>query len=500
MLRYTLKINEYAIPTLAITMKGQKTLEFDVSSIYKNIDKAEEQFILINNYLQTLDDGRLQNIYNIFSSVDYLSKTTSLGDMASTEQLKNWVNETIYTMDYLNWTLWFRNNVGMVQLPDGLVMDFVEDRDKGVIREKTYLYTEYVDLVGMIFLIRAIMPIYCEFFNYAKELSKHPFYLLFNLFINGGMDDESYPLNRLREYVEVNYKDIIKPGKNENLIVAVGLSDDDIVDYLIAESIFNKLLTIDFIGGDKPCNVISFIFQTIKFKGNFNQTEANKVTAKSSNKGGEKDESSYFEDYRKTTSMPIGTIVELQTSLNDYHSLAQNLGYPNFNMKMFEKELDNVRLLIDDGFDNVQIYLLGWFLHSVINPRALFYLEPMKISELLMFAKVALLDTDQSFIAVFLTSTKVEETDVTNLILKNNLNRKAVASLKDYFKFAMSEDRISTIEQTITEVSKQISSKVKKPIGEVGAARSLLSPEGYLEIPININDIIISYVNYVLTK
>jgi hypothetical protein len=50
-------------------------------------------------------------------------------------------------------------------------------------------------------------------------------------------------IDKLKRYIEANQITLIGNTKNEHLIINAGLSDDDILDSLVSEIIFNKLLT-----------------------------------------------------------------------------------------------------------------------------------------------------------------------------------------------------------------------------------------------------------------
>ena len=305
----------------------------------------------------------------------------------------------------------------------------------------------------------------------------------------------SKEIEKLKRYIEVNQQTLIGNTKNEYLIISAGLSDDDILDSLVSEIIFNKLLTIDFF--NKKCNIISFIFQTIKYKGNFASSDGVVIRSKNTVGDPNKDDISYFEDYRKTSSIPIGTVVEIQHALSNIESLINTLGYKNFDYALYEQELKNVPILMQQKTDNIQIYLLGWFLSRVINPRALYYIEYKKLVELLIFAKVVLLQNNQPFIALLLSSYKTTKGSYVNIIIRNNLNKALIKRLNAHYKFVMEDDKQSIIEKTITEISREIVYSLWIPVGVPKEHRAFLNNEGYLVIPNAINDTVCQFVEFI---
>lgn len=488
--------SEYGIPSLKITMSGRTTIEIDLMDFYRNQEFLPYMYVHVNGYIMTLPLAVQEELYNTIFDVHQFNQTNNYSSNESTKYLEGKVDAMAKLLNMDLWRTWFRENSKGLFIPETVQDVFVFDPDMGITKDKTYTREEYIDLTGFILFIRALSPLYIDYLTYTKQSSKHPYYMLFRLFICSCLDREDNELGKLRNYIDANYLTLIGSGKNEHLVLTAGLSDDDIIDYLIAEVIFIKLLTIDFF--NVKCNAVAYVFQTIRYKGNFRTNESSKLRATSSKGTPGREDYSYFEDYRKTTSIPVGTVVELQNALNDPVILARNLGYTNFDFTLYNRELKNVNKLTEYPVENVQIYLLGWFLERVINPRALFHIERRKIAELLIFAKVAMLKGNQSFIGIFLTSVRGDDSQIVNVVLRNTLNRKLLDDLQPQFKFVMEGDRGSVIEKTISEASRAISNSVWVPIGSMGNTKGLLTSDGFLEVPANINDIVTSFVAYVL--
>lgn len=497
MLQTNIVVSEFGIPTLRVNMNDKETVELDLSGFYRNHDNLVPMYGHINRYLSELPKELQDSLYKVFYDTHRYAQTKTFGDMEAVMFLSEKLDQASSILDLNRWREWFRNNSEGIHIPDTVHDVFEHDPDMGITREKTYVTGEYIDLIGFILFIRAMSPIYIEYLSYAKETSRHPYYLLFRLFMGGVLDNPNTELGKLRSYVEANYEGLIGiGGKNEHLIITNGLSDDDIIDYLIAEVIFNKLLAIEYFS--VKCNAVSYIFQTIRYKGSFRGSSAANLRASSSKRGGDRDDYSYFEDYRKTTSIPIGTVVEIQHALGNVDKLLTDLGYQTFDYKLYEQELKLVGEMSEHPPSNVQIYLLGWFLHKVINPRALFHLESRKIAELLILAKIALIHTNQAFIGIFLTSRRGDDDQFLNLIIRNTLNKNLLDNLRGKFKYVMGEERGSVIERTINEIAKEMVNTIWRPIGTLGNVKGVVTKEGYIDMATNVNDIVTSYIAYVL--
>lgn len=497
MLSYKTATSDHGINSLWVKYTGQETLEIDLTDFYKDRSNLDTLYDHANLYISGLSPETQLAIYQIYRENYMNEHVSSYSDREVTKELENKVKHLVELFDYPRWREWFRQYQDQLLVPESVSHSFTFDPDMGTTKEKTYIYSEYVDLVGLIVFIRMISPVYIEFFNYSSRVSSHPYYLLFRLFIDSSIQN-CEEIEKLREYIHANQLTLVGTTKNEHLIIGAGLSDDDALDYLVAEVIFNKLLTIDFFY--KKCNIVSFIFQTIKYKGSFISSESMQIRPKSSKSDPNREDYSYFEDYRKTTSVPIGVETEIQNSLNDFVNLALNLGYPDFDFARFELELQNINQLLVRPPEKTQIHLLGRFLGSVVNPRALFHVEPRKIAELMLFAKVALLKTRHSFIGLLLSSVRAPEVNYINIVIRNTLSKQLLKDLRRHFIFSMEDDKPSAVERTISDISKEIVNTIWMPVGETPELRGLITVEGYLEVPSNINDVVCSFVDFTIVN
>lgn len=497
MLQYKTGSSEYGLDVLKISFTDQETIEIDLTDFYKDQTFLHNLYSHINEYVSTLPIHTQKEIYDVFYKVNNGDYKQNFSDINYVVKLENNIAKVSELLNYNNFKLWMSHKENEIFIPDTIKSEYIYDPDMNTMLEKTYIKQEYVNLICLILFIRALSPLYIDFYNYIKQITTHYYYKIFMLFIRSDIYT-SPEIEKLKEYIDVTQQTLIGNTKNEHLIITAGLSDDDIPDSLIGEIIFNKLLTIDFF--NKKCNIISFTFQTIKYKGNFATSDSVVIRSKSTISDPNKEDISYFEDYRKTSKIPTGTVVEIQHSLSDINSLVNTLGYTNFDFDQYNKELENVKFLMEKNIDKMQIFLLGWFLSKVINPRALHYIEFKKLIELMLFAKVVLLQNNHPFIAMLLSSYKTLEGNYVNIIIRNTLNKNLVKRLVPYFSYVMEEDKQSIIEKTITEVSREIVNNVWIPVGTPEQLAGVINSEGYLDIPGNINDIVCSYIEFVQCK
>lgn len=493
MLHFKMGLSEFHMTVLQVGFTGESDIEVDLTDFYKDQSYINNLYIQIDEYVKLLPIEYQRELYDLFYKAyasDYKSKYT---DPVVVNQIEMDIARASKLLNYPMFRTWISAKESEMIIPENIKDVYVYDPDMNTTEEKTYVRHQYRDLIGLIVFTRALSPLYLDFYNYIKQITPHYYYKLFMLFVHS--DIYMCPeIEKLKRYIEVNQQTLVGNTKNEHLIISAGLSDDDILDSLVSEIIFSKLITIDFF--NKKCNIISFIFQTIKYKGNFASSDGGIIRSKTTVNDPNKDDISYYEDYRKTSDVPLGTKVEIQHALSNIPALIEALGYSNFDYAMYERELQHKNTLAEKGPENIQIYMLGWFLDKVINPRALFYIEHIRVIELMLLAKVALIQNGHEFIGVLLGSYKGEGNYV-NILTRHAFNKKLVEQLSQSYTFVMEDDKQSVIEKTVTEVSREIVNNLWIPVGDVDLYKNYQNTEGYLNIPNNINDLVCAFVGFV---
>lgn len=494
-LRYSVEKSELGLHVLRVYYNNN-FVEVDIINFFKDPDVGS-LFSKTNEYIQLLPTPIQERIFSVFSEVINYDNERNYSDYSAIYRLEEKVKELVELFNYEGFKAWFRQNLGELYIPDDIKSEFVYDIDLNVTKEKTYIRSEYIDYIALILFIRLLLPILIDYYNYIRNFSNFYYYQLFMLFVRSEIYT-SPEIQKLKTYIEHNQMSLQGNVKLENVVINVGLSDDDIIDFLVAEIIFNKLISIDFY--TKQCNIISYTFNTIKHKGDFRLAQTAAIRGKSLPGDSDKEDISYFEDYRKTSSVPIGTIVEIQHALSDNEMIINSIGYKNFDYEMYQRELSILPILMEKRLDNIQIYLLGWFLNKYINPRALYYIEYRRLIELAILAKVILINNNQPFIGLFLTSVKVANNSLINVVTKSSLNRNLINRLRKYYSFVMSNDdtaQSKVIENTINLVTKNIADYLWSPLGDEETIKPFVNKNKILIIPNNINEILVDYIEFI---
>lgn len=493
-LQYEISVSEYGINILKVSHEGCETIELDLTDMFKDLTHSKTLYDMLNEYVAMQNASVQMRLYDLFYDIYANDYKNNFEDVATLRRIESMIAEASEILNYDAFKAWVQTQTHRIIYPDIIIDDYVYDPDMNTTVEKTYVKREYTDLLSLIMFIRMLAPLYVDFYNRIKQVTPHYYYKIFMLFTRSSIA-ECPEVVKLRTYIDVNQQTLIGPTKNENVILFAGLADDDILDSLLSEVVFNKLLAIDFL--HKKCNVISFVFQTIRYKGNHSPSSGVAIRGKSVENNPNKDDISYFEDYRKTSNIPIGTVVEIQHALSNVEFLVQAIGATNFDYAAYQREVANISKYLTFKLDKVQVYLLGWFMNKIINPRALYYIEYRSLVELMLFAKTVLVSNGYHYIAAVISAKKSKEPGYLSVVIKNSMNKNSVARLTRSYRCSMEPEKQSVVEKTILEISKEISNTTWIAMGSPEQLSHLGVVEGFLETPSNLNDIVLDYVEFV---
>lgn len=492
-LRYSIIKSEYGVNILQVSFKDLPTMDYEIVEIFKDSSNFDTLFDPINGYVQNLPIETQEEIYNTFFKLYSGDYKSTFDNPETVTKIELKLAKVTELLNYENFKIWINHQSDRLIYPDNILTDYIHDPDMNTTIEKTYVKKDYTDLVALIIFLRMLSPLYIDFHNHIRQITQHYNFRVYMLMVRTGLS-YTKEAEKLKTYIDVNQQTLIGTGKSENLVIYAGLSDDDTLDLLISEVVFNKLLTIDFF--HKKCNIISFIFQTIKFKGSFGATDGTTLRFKPFDKNSSNSDISYFEDYRKTSDVPIGTVVEIQHSLSELQHLLRDLGRTDFDYNQYQQEINNIKLYLDKPLNNIQIFILGWYLGKIINPRALYYIEPRKLTELMIFTRINLIKDGQHFIAAFLGSYRSTANNIVNVMIKNTLNKSLLKNLSTSYRFSMEDDKLSVIEKTISEASREITNSLWIPVLDQSFNPNVNIVNGFLEPPNNPNDTMYNYVAY----
>ena len=480
-------------------------LIFDVENIFKDKKHIFTLYDTLNEYLAMLDDKTKEELFRIYheayeqlsqeefsianSDFTIYANESKVKEEQRIQSLIERINNLINYNSFKDFV--FKKSINLY-IPENTPNEFIYDKDLNVTEDQTYTKPQYIALVALILYLRLFIPVFINYYNTTKSNSLILNYKTLMLFSTSEVY-QCEEMLKLRRYIESNFKTVGANAKVENLVMNFGLSTDEVTEILLGEVLFNKLIYLDFFS--KECNVISYIYQTIISKSGFKLGDNNNIRAKTLADDPSKEDISYYEDYRKTSNIPLGTIVEIQYAISDTTKLVKELGYANFNYEQYMKELEYSKFLYEHKLDKVQIFLLGWFMNKVINPRALYYIEYKRLIELATLAKVILINNNHKLLGAFMTSFKISSNMYINSSIKNTVSKENVKKLSEIFKFFVVDDKeIAFINDAIITTANEINNASWIAVGDKSYLEGIVSDRNILMIPYNLIDLIVDFV------
>lgn len=451
--------------------KGQDETYFSLScELYKKITPESNIFHLVQKYINTLSEDEQSYLFSIYKRAFHSSNLNALEmNKVTIEETETNIREFIQVLDIERLTYWLNQNSNEIAFPLKISEEFVYDPDLSVTEDKTYVKRDYLSLVALVLCMRACFPLYIDYMNYTYVTSSTQFiYATFLLFTTSQfVDNPAY--NKLKIYIEqiqISLGTDKSTNKFDQYVLNKGYSYDDINDAIIAEIFLNKLFSIDLT--DSNTNIVSFVFQTIRNKSNLSVSEGDIIRGKKDSADKLIDEISYFEDYRKSSTLAVGTIAEIQYSLDMTDRIIRCIGMEKyFNEDQYREELKKLPVLINANIDSNQVYLLSWFMSNYIDPRSLFYIEKNKLIELFILAKVCLWNRGHQFISLLMTSYKTQDNSQVFINTRNVISKHLRDKLQTHYSFYMTgQEKENLIEKTIAQIATELMDYNWRPTAE----------------------------------
>lgn len=476
MLKYHVTPTETSLRYLEITYKNEPSVKFVLESFLKNKATTEGVFHFPNEYLAKLPDEAVKELF-----VMIMEHNSSIKDNGSAEyvsRLSDKVARVVEILNYQQYIEWFRENSNNVLIPNTVKKTFTVDRDLNSTREKTYVLDEYISLLGLATFVRLLAPFLVDFFRYHRIAKTNHCFRTFELLTSSDIYN-SDELWKLKEYLEANQASA--PKNDNELIFDQGISTDDALDDIVAELLLSKLYSVDFI--NSQCNATAYAYQTLMVRGRTYGSSV--IRTKSARKSSSEEEYSVHEDYRKTSNVTHGEIVEMNEALRDIESILTTLDVQSFPIDQYHAELKLAREYIANG--DITLYLtppklvmVGWLLSKYTNPRTIHYLDRDTLTSIIvMFKMIALMD-GYPHVGLFLNSYIDLDSDYINPTSNISLGKEMSELIAEHYSYIEEGGKATQIEQAITNLSKSIESEMYKPLNELKGYEEYINKDGIL--------------------
>ena len=385
-----------------------RSIDWHLSSLGRSVVKTNTIFDQLNKFFLTLDKNTkdilfqcMEDIYNdIDSTLPFPLMFKSVKAKIST-----FLSYFIF-QDVVN----FVNFNSEIIIPSSFKDSFVSDITKNITRDKTYTRKDYIELVALVLILKAVLPVFSHYMTVIEgEVGKqYKEDYVFSI-IEKSVYEESKPLVKLKTYIEATLSNGNQLSTTH--LIMQGITYEEYIDILLAKTIIRKLLVSDLGGVDQYGNLKiddnhNLITYTYKFMTQLKRDneKVNIGEKKDLSGAGTSDSSlSILEEFRLQHNISIGDILSLEYFIRDIYELAKIID-PTLPISELQEYLKEAQLLENEMIYEPQIRILQTLFKKYIPPMSLPHLSKQKILELIALGQSLLWKNQIKVISLLLGS------------------------------------------------------------------------------------------------
>jgi hypothetical protein len=434
-----ISVNIYGDKPQAIISHKGKRVEFRVSFFNRETFSPEQpdKFLQLNSYWRSLPEHIQDTIFQIYFDIH-----DSFSTFMNTYEMEEFIKDKIaHLLSYhslesiKNW-MGFGENTNIV-IPSDMKVEYVHDIDKNTSREKTYLRSDYIDLVAFALAIRPVAPIWGHFISMSRARignnfkERYAFRLLDKTQII-----HTEPVWKLKEYIKSNIGD--EEHKADDVLLFI--SSEEYPYFLFCNVCVKKICIVD-ISGKSDLSLIQhlykFLMQRINEAGG---DGTGGVREKNFDESGATDDAkvSSLERYRIKTNIPPADIEALEYSISNVFNYAGKLS-SLMSMEAVTASLNTSSVLNNHRISTAQMILLRWIMAPVIPPKGLLYLSKPNIVKALGVAEAVLWARGHKYLALVAGLYPIESEStfhITSVGAKEQTPKDLKDRIEEIFKFS----------------------------------------------------------------
>lgn len=411
-MKLVIRSNEFNIAKLEIVaIHDEEEILWTIGSLDKLFLETKVKFDMfehINAYWSQLKKPEQDKIFETYKSIRSLFDDVWDRNQL-TMRLYNLVGELLDHHDLDDAKHWITFHSSIV-IPDTntFKLEYIPSPDKPGTRDQTYLRDDYISLITMATILRAMIPIWGEFIGRTRSEAGNNFkeYYAFKL-INKSRLAVSEAMEKLRVYVECSSI----AGKGKAASILGGVSSEDFAPWVLGLVVTRKVCVGDVRGIDPATTLITHIYNYVHQKvtgvdNSFNGPDRGIIKDKKFKELSQEGEKnlSRLEGYKEKQEIPAGDIVALEFSVQDPYKLAQMLA-PTINTELVTSALHSADTLNHNRIYDSQIVLLQWVMKPVVPTRGISYLCKTTIVRLLAVCQAVLWHRGHKELAGLCTAT-----------------------------------------------------------------------------------------------
>lgn len=339
-------------------------LDFDLT-FYRQAKISQIQDVIspAQGYLATLSPEQHRELFHLYNlAKEIFSTSNSL--VAIDNKITAIVANIIKLLDLNNLQRWVltRSNIS---IPGEIKQSFA-DVDEAYERSKTYIYSEYVEILTMAIALRFILPIWGDYLTIIKDSAAEFTKEIRAYGLLKRSELMKFPaLERLLIYINVHFT---KSTKSISSTLA-GIGREEIPDWLCSLLLVRRLTIID-LTSDANSSIINNLFGYVrdsldnldrKFKEPVNDKRPPGTV-----KDTEKDPS-FLETYRVKQDMSTGDIAIFDMALDNIHHMVKVMD-PTVPDQLINHILERTEGLSEGILSTHNVRLTQWIISPIIDP------------------------------------------------------------------------------------------------------------------------------------
>ena len=367
---------------VAVISHDDERLEWDLSAFNKKALACNAIETHINLYWSQLPGFQQQKIFEILKRIREVFETVA-DTSGLLIALLPLIKQLLAEYDLRKMREWVSLRTDIV-VPSASIDDhYVQTDEKPFTRDRTYIRSDYLELIALSLILRVMVPIWGEFIMRTRKETGtdfkefHAYALLSQTIL---MDSPA--IQKLKLYINGNLQD----EKPMNNVIIGGISRDDYPTWLLASIVVRRLSVGDVRGVEQNTNLVVTIHNDLTQKNNamggssFGPLINNKLfEGDDSNEHG----ISRMENFKIKAMHSAGEIVAIEHYMSDPYAVAQHLS-PGLNPGLLSQFLESSAALKNTRLWPGQIGLAQWVMAPVIPPRGMYHLD--KVNTLKAFA------------------------------------------------------------------------------------------------------------------
>lgn len=466
--------------TAKITHKGE-TASFIIAGYQrKSFQEEHDVFEYINQYWEDLPESEQDAIFAIYKDFDAIFNSFGSRDeiraalMEKTEELMSY--HTLERMD--RWIV----HKSDIQIPSHIAIDYKDDINNNMTREKTYIRSDYKKLITMCMSLKCMLPIWGqEIYRVRRDVgNKFKEAYAFEL-VSGTEIVRCEAYQKLETYVE----GIIEKDKDNATMIVEGISPESYGQWVTSMICVLRLTIGDIRGINDPerdmCRYIyKFITQKVRNNDSNNENGIRDKERENPNNGSE-NKTSNIESFKQTTDITVGEEAELQISLEDPLAVAESL-QPDIDPDFVMKSVMTARQLRGIKLAQPQVVLVQWIIKQITTPYAVDHLEPEQMVDLIGVVEAVLWHRGHKYLALMVSAYPVND-DSLHVIAGGESRARIPAEMLEqinkYYPYAHSINvkRMGTRDVTVEDLNARRSNtmQVNKTVESIDTMTANLS-------------------------